>query len=72
MELSKRECLIVGFGMSARGAVVLIIADIDLRAGLFSQPDGATPIITYMFSAIVVMAVVTTELTPIFLKLITK
>jgi Kef-type K+ transport system membrane component KefB len=44
--LSGRDSLIVGVGMSGRGAVELIIADIALRAGLFSQPDPTlvTPI----------------------------
>jgi Kef-type K+ transport system membrane component KefB len=70
--LSPRDSLMVGIGMSARGAVELIIAEIALRAGLFSRPEAAPPVITHMFSAIVIMAVVTTVLTPILLKLVSK
>lgn len=70
--LSARDALMVGVGMSARGAVELIIAGIALRAGLFSQPDGSSPVIANMFSAVVIMAVVTTVLTPVFLKYISK
>ena len=68
--LSGRDSLIVGVGMSGRGAVELIIADIALRAGLFSQPDPTPPIVANLFSAIVIMAVVTTLITPIGLRYI--
>lgn len=70
--LPPRDALMVGIGMSARGAVELIIAGIALRAGLFSQPDGSSPVIANMFSAVVIMAVVTTVLTPVLLKYIAK
>lgn len=70
--LSNRDALTVGIGMSARGAVELIIAEIALTAGLFSQQDGSSPIIENMFSAVVIMAVVTTVLTPVLLKYIAK
>jgi Kef-type K+ transport system membrane component KefB len=68
--LSGRDSLIVGIGMSGRGAVELIIADIALRAGLFSQPNPTPPIVANLFSAIVIMAVVTTLLTPIGLRFV--
>lgn len=68
MTRSWKEASIVGFGMNARGAVELIIADIALRQGLFSQPDPAPPIIASLFSAVVIMAVVTTLLTPIGMR----
>ncbi|MGD9299926.1 MAG: cation:proton antiporter [Desulfobacterales bacterium] len=68
--LSGKDSLIVGVGMSGRGAVELIIADIALRAGLFSQPDPPPEIIANLFSAIVIMAVVTTLITPIALRFI--
>jgi hypothetical protein len=57
--------------MSSRGAEELIIADIALRAGLFSQSDGVS-IITNMFSAVIIMALVTTVLTPILLKFLSE
>jgi Kef-type K+ transport system membrane component KefB len=68
--LSGKDSLIVGVGMSGRGAVELIIADIALRAGLFSHPEPTPAIVANLFSAIVIMAVVTTLMTPIGLRLI--
>jgi Kef-type K+ transport system membrane component KefB len=53
--------------MNARGAVELIIADIALRAGLFNLP-GDSEIIQNLFSAVVIMAIVTTLITPLVLK----
>ena len=56
---------VVGAAMSARGAVELIIADIALRAGLFEMPSPPPPIVANLFSAVVIMAVVTTIATPL-------
>jgi len=66
--LSVRESAAVGVGMNARGAVELIIADIALRAGIFSAPVPVPPSINYLFSAVVIMAIVTTLMTPPVLK----
>lgn len=63
-----REAAAVGVGMSARGAVELIIADIALRAGLFLQPKPVPAVVENMFSAVVIMALVTTLITPPVLK----
>jgi Kef-type K+ transport system membrane component KefB len=68
--LPARDSLIVGIGMSGRGAVELIIADIALRAGLFSQPGPTPAIVANLFSSIVIMAVLTTLMTPVGLRLI--
>ena len=65
--LSKRESMTVGIGMSGRGAVELIVAGIALEAGLFLQPQPTPPIVSSLFSAIVMMALVTTIATPIIL-----
>ncbi len=65
---NRREAMAVGVGMSARGAVELIIADIALRAGLFTHPEPVPAIVANLFSAVVIMAVVTTVLTPILLR----
>ena len=70
--MSNSEALAVGAGMNARGAVELIIADIALRAGIFSLPPPVPPIVHYMFSAVVIMAIVTTLMTPPALKLFLK
>jgi Kef-type K+ transport system membrane component KefB len=66
--MNTQESFAVGIGMNGRGAVELIIADIALRAGILSQPVPIPPIINYMFSAVVIMAVVTTLMTPPILK----
>ena len=68
--LSKRESLMVGIGMSGRGAVELIVAGIALEAGLFLHPQPTPVIVESLYSAIVLMALVTTIVTPIVLRLI--
>jgi len=59
----------IGIAMNARGAVELIIADIALRAGVFAHPSPPPPVIEYLFSAVVIMAIVTTLATPPLLRL---
>jgi len=66
--LSQREAMMVGIGMSGRGAVELIVAGVALDAGLFLLPSPPPPIIASLYSAIVIMALVTTILTPVFLR----
>lgn len=66
--LSKRESMMVGVGMSGRGAVELIVAGVALQAGLFARPVPTPLIVESLYSAIVVMALVTTVITPILLK----
>lgn len=68
--LSSRSALAVGTAMSARGAVELIVAGVALRAGLFSHPEPPPPVLEFMFSAVVIMALVTTLATPIVLRLL--
>ena len=65
---STRRSLAIGSAMNARGAVEIIIADIALRAGLFDHPDPAPPAVEYLFSAVVIMAIVTTLATPFALR----
>lgn len=65
--LSGRAAMAVGIAMCARGAVELIIADFAKRAGLFQQPDS--PLVDYMFSAIVIVAVFTALVVPVCLRL---
>lgn len=66
--MSAAESSAVGIGMSGRGAVELVIANLALQAGLFDQPDPAPPILAHMFSAVVIMAVLTTLAVPILLR----
>ena len=47
--------------------VEIIIANVALQAGLFNVPQDA-PVVAYMFSAVVAMAIATTVLSPIALK----
>jgi len=65
---SRREAAAVGTAMSARGAVELVIADIALSAGVFSLPDPTPPLVRHLFSAVVIVAVVTTLMTPLVLQ----
>jgi Kef-type K+ transport system membrane component KefB len=62
------QSLAIGSAMNARGAVEIIIADIALRAGLFEHPSPTPPAIEYLFSAIVIMAIVTTLISPLALR----
>ena len=66
--LSTRAAAAVGVAMSGRGAVELIIADIALRGGVFSQPDPPPPVVANLYSAVVVVAVTTTLVTPVLLR----
>jgi len=68
MGFSTRDAAAIGAAMSARGAVELIIAGIALEAGLFQHPDPAPPIVSQLFSAVVIMALVTTLATPLVLR----
>jgi Kef-type K+ transport system membrane component KefB len=68
MGFSGRRSLAVGASMNARGAVEIIVAEIAAQAGLFAHPDPIPPEVAYLFSAIVIMAVVTTIGSPILLK----
>ncbi len=65
--LTGREALAVGAGMNARGAVELVVADVALRAGLFAHPKPPPPVIASLYSAVILMAVVTTLMTPVVL-----
>lgn len=67
---NNRQALAIGSAMNARGAVEIIIAGVAMQAGLFSRPDPVPPAIDYMFSAIVIMAILTTLATPILLNLL--
>jgi len=67
-KLSWRQSSSIGVAMNARGAVELIIADIARRNGLFAGPNPTPDVIEYLFSAVVIMAIFTTLITPFILK----
>ncbi len=66
--LTKRHALAVGVGLSGRGAVELVVASIALKAGVFTIANGDHPILSHLFSALVITAVATTLLTPVLLR----
>lgn len=66
--LGARESIAVGTAMSGRGAVELIIADIALRGGVFSLPEPPPAVVANLFSAVVIVAVVTTLITPVAMR----
>lgn len=68
--LSRLEALMVGVGMSGRGAVELIVAGVALQAGVFMLPDPPPAIVQGLYSTIVIMALVTTILTPVVLRVL--
>jgi Kef-type K+ transport system membrane component KefB len=66
--LKRKEALAVGAGMSARGAIELVVLSIAYEAGLFVQGDHGDPVVAHLFSALIIMAVVTTLLAPVLLR----
>jgi len=48
--------------------VELIVAGVALDAGLFLQPSPPPPLVQSLYSAIVIMALVTTIIAPILLR----
>jgi Kef-type K+ transport system membrane component KefB len=57
--MSKQDARVIGFGMSPRGEVAMIIALLGLNAGYFKQD---------IYVSIVLMAILTTMITPIVLR----
>ncbi len=67
---SLRDAVTIGTGMAARGVVGLVVLGIAVDAGVFSgdnDPAG-TPLLT----ALVLVSVLTTALTPILMQLVLK
>ena len=54
------------------GAAELIVAGVALQSGLFLQPSPPPPIIASLYSSIVIMALVTTVLTPLMLRFLIR
>ncbi|MFC1918627.1 cation:proton antiporter [Chloroflexota bacterium] len=65
---SSRESIAIGIGMNGRGAVEIAVAAVALEAGLFAQPVPTPPLVTAIFSSIIIMAIVTTLIVPIGMK----
>lgn len=65
------ESLVIGFGMNGRGAVELVVATVVVKLSdeLLAKGTITEPLLTpNQFSALVLMAFITTLLTPILLK----
>ncbi len=62
MGFDRRESLVIGTGMSARGAVELVVISIAIDAGLFAE-NGQT-----FISGLIITAVVTTMMVPLILQ----
>ncbi len=69
---STRDSLALGFAMNGRGAVELIVAVIALEAGLFEVPQPVPAVVRDIFSAAVIIAIVTTLMTPVSMKALLK
>jgi Kef-type K+ transport system membrane component KefB len=69
---TKRESLAIGIGMNGRGAVEIIVAAIAMETGLFSQPVPTPPVVSSIFSSVVIMAIVTTIFVPLGMKPLLK
>lgn len=66
--LSGRESAAVGVGMSARGAVELMVLSIAREAGLFDGSGTTDPVVLNLYSALVLVAVITTLVAPAVLR----
>jgi Kef-type K+ transport system membrane component KefB len=67
----RRHACAVGVGMSARGAVELIVLGVVAEAGVFATGPG-NGVIGSLFSVLVLMAVITTFATPLLLRWLLK
>ncbi|SDD22179.1 cation:proton antiporter [Kordiimonas lacus] len=66
-----RDALTIGTGMAARGVVGLVVVGIAVDAGVFNG-TGENPAGGPLLSALVLVSVLTTALTPLLLQLILK
>ena len=65
---SLRDSSINDTGVSPRGAVELVITGVALKAGLFETNGHPSLIVENLFSAVVIMAVVKTVVSPIIMN----
>lgn len=70
--LGTRDSVVVGVGMSTRGAVELVVLSVAYQAGLFAGTGEPNPIIDNLFSALVLMIAVTTLVTALVLRRILR
>ncbi len=70
MGITKKESLAVGVGMTSRGGVELVVALVALQSGLFNAPVPVPPVVSAMFSAVVSMAIISSVIAPICLRML--
>lgn len=70
MGMPMRESMAIGFSMSARGGVELIIASVALQAELFNMPQPVPAVVTALYSAVIIMAVISSIIAPASLRLL--
>ncbi|MFC1957398.1 cation:proton antiporter [Chloroflexota bacterium] len=71
-QFNLKESFAIGIGMNGRGAVEIVVAVVALEAGLFNHPIPVPPVVTAIFSTIVMMAIVTTLIVPLAMKPLLK
>ncbi len=69
---SMRDSLSIGWAMNGRGTVGLVVVEVALGAGLFDHPVPVPIIVKMLYPAVIVMALVTTIVTPIGLRFFLK
>jgi Kef-type K+ transport system membrane component KefB len=69
---SKHDALSIGIGMNARGTIELIVASVAMQAGVFSNPEPTPDIVKYLYSAVVIMAIVAAITSPIGLRAVLR
>ena len=72
VKFNMKESLAIGIGMNGRGAVDIVVAVVALNAGLFTQPTPVPPVVSAIFSGIVIMAILTTIVVPLGMKPLLK
>ena len=65
----RRDSAIIGVGLAPRGEIMIVVISVALAAGLI---DGGTsdPVARYLFSALIVMALVNTVLAPLVMRVL--
>ena len=64
-----RDASAIGIGMSGRGAIELLVVSIAFQAGVFATTNGHDPVLANLYSALILMAIISTALTPVLLRL---
>ena len=66
--VSPRDSGVIALGMSARGGVGIIVVGIAAELGVFNLGDPDHPVVANLYSALILVTVVTTMVAPIALR----